>query len=122
MHRGEIAFGPGKAELLAAIGAHGSIAKAAASMGMSYMRAWTLVKTMNAIFRSPLVDLDRGGVGGGSARITPAGEKVLGLYHEMVLRSEAASRRQWEQLRDLLKSSPTRKGNKEPSISDEEVQ
>jgi molybdate transport system regulatory protein len=104
MHRGEIAFGPGKAELLAAIQSLGSIAKAASSMGMSYMRAWTLVKIVNASFREPLVELDRGGVGGGSARITPAGKKVLDLYHAMIAKSEAATRGQWGQLRELLRT------------------
>ena len=102
-HRGEIAFGPGKAELLAAIQTHGSIAKAAAGMDMSYMRAWTLVKIMNASFREPLVDIDRGGVGGGSARVTPAGKNVLELYHAMIAKSEAATRREWALMRELLK-------------------
>lgn len=103
MHRGEIAFGPGKANLLAAIESHGSIAKAAVTMGMSYMRAWTLVKTMNALFREPLVELDRGGAGGGSAKITPTGRKVLALYHAMIAKSEKATRDQWAQVRNLLK-------------------
>src|SRR2546430_7301564 len=50
-----IALGPGKVDLLALIGETGSIREAAERMGMSYMRAWTLVKTMNACFREPLV-------------------------------------------------------------------
>src|ERR1039458_6594506 len=40
---GDIALGPGKVELLALIGQTGSINKAARRMGMSYMRAWSLV-------------------------------------------------------------------------------
>ena len=35
-----IAVGPGKADLLAAIAASGSISAAARIMGMSYRRAW----------------------------------------------------------------------------------
>ena len=50
-----IALGPGKMDLLTLIGETGSIREAAERMGMSYMRAWTLVKTMNACFREPLV-------------------------------------------------------------------
>lgn len=50
-----IALGPGKVDLLALIGETGSIRKAAERMGMSYMRAWTLIKTMNACFHEPLV-------------------------------------------------------------------
>jgi molybdate transport system regulatory protein len=45
----EIALGPGKAELLALVEETGSINEAAHRMGMSYMRAWSLIKTMNVI-------------------------------------------------------------------------
>src|SRR5437667_9894211 len=51
----DIALGPGKADLLALIGETGSIRESAERMGMSYMRAWTLIKTMNACFREPVV-------------------------------------------------------------------
>ena len=40
-----IAVGPGKAELLAAIAATGSITAAGQSMGMSYKQAWYLLDT-----------------------------------------------------------------------------
>ena len=43
----EIAIGPGKAELLAAIAETGSISASAKRLGMSYRRAWLLVDTMN---------------------------------------------------------------------------
>jgi molybdate transport system regulatory protein len=57
IRRGEaIAMGPGKAALLEAIDAHGSISAAARSIGMSYRRAWLLVEEMNACFAAPLVE------------------------------------------------------------------
>ncbi len=46
-------MGPGKAELLERIQRTGSIAAAGREMGMSYKRAWQLVETLNAMFRSP---------------------------------------------------------------------
>src|SRR5262250_1945236 len=52
---GTIALGPGKVDLLEAIGATGSISAAARSLGMSYRRAWMLVATMNEAFRRALV-------------------------------------------------------------------
>jgi len=52
----EIALGPGKVELLEHIAKTGSITEAAERMQMSYMRAWTLIKTMEACFRQPLVE------------------------------------------------------------------
>ena len=49
-------IGPGKAALLEGIAATGSISAAGRDMGMSYKRAWSLVETMNAMFRDPLVE------------------------------------------------------------------
>lgn len=51
-----IAMGPGKADLLDAIDAAGSISGAARMLGMSYRRAWLLVEEMNACFKVPLVE------------------------------------------------------------------
>src|SRR5271156_656841 len=52
----EIAFGPGKAELLQLVAETGSIRKAASRMNMSYMRAWSLIQTMNACFKQPVIE------------------------------------------------------------------
>src|SRR5271166_3816786 len=79
----EIAFGPGKADLLALIGQTGSINQAAKRMGMSYMRAWSLVRTMNRSFRKPLVLATHGGAGGGGAQLTETGRQILALYRQM---------------------------------------
>jgi molybdate transport system regulatory protein len=103
-HQGEIALGPGKADLLAAIEVRGSIARGAKNLGMSYMRAWTLVKIMNDSFREPLVEVDRGGARGGAAHLTSIGQEVLALYRTMIEQSEKASRKTWVQLRRRLKS------------------
>ena len=78
-----IAIGPGKADLLDAIAANGSISAAAKRMGMSYRRAWLLVDTMNGCFQGPLVASVRGGAGGGGARLTPLGVEVLARYRNM---------------------------------------
>ncbi len=76
----ELMLGPGKAELLEGIAATGSIAEAGRRMGMSYQRAWSLVQTLNAGFAEPLVERQRGGSGGGGARLTATGEQVLLIY------------------------------------------
>ena len=62
MYGTEIAIGPGKAELLAAIAETGSISASAKRLGMSYRRAWLLVDTMNRCFREPVVASATGGV------------------------------------------------------------
>ncbi|MGC1818017.1 MAG: LysR family transcriptional regulator, partial [Casimicrobiaceae bacterium] len=60
-----IALGPGKVDLLEAIGATGSISAAAKALGMSYRRAWLLVDTMNRCFAQPVVAAETGGARGG---------------------------------------------------------
>ena len=98
-----IAFGPGKAELLEALDQTGSITKAAHKLDMSYMRAWTLIRTMNRCFKGPLVDAIRGGTqGGGGAQLTPTGRQVLKLYREMDDKCLDAIQPQWRKLQKLL--------------------
>jgi molybdate transport system regulatory protein len=74
----EIALGPGKADLLEAIGRLGSISAAARALGMSYRRAWVLVDTMNRCFVRPLVITSRWR--GGGASLSKLGHEVLRLY------------------------------------------
>ncbi len=78
-----IVLGPGKADLLEAIEHAGSVRAAASALGMSYMRAWSLVRVVNTEFRSPLVRLERGGAAHGGASLTPLGRRVARLYREM---------------------------------------
>lgn len=80
---GGVAFGPGKAALLALIAETGSIAAAGRRLGMSYRRAWSLVAETNRAFAEPLVVSARGGTCGGGARLTPAGEAVLAHFRAL---------------------------------------
>lgn len=98
-----IVLGPGKADLLDALARTGSIRDAAAELGMSYMRAWSLIRIMNAHFREPLVDAVRGGSRRGGATLTPAGRAVLRLYRKMSKASERASSSSFRELRRLLR-------------------
>lgn len=98
----EIVLGPGKADLLEAIARTGELRRAAGQLGMSYMRAWKLVRVMNGAFREPLIETTRGGAGHGSARLTKTGTTVLAEYHEMERRSLAASSPGFRRLLRLL--------------------
>ncbi len=101
---GDIALGPGKVELLGLIAQTGSIAQAAKQMDMSYMRAWTLVKQMEACFTEPLLDRQRGGAARGGAQLTPFGVRVLDLYHQMEADSLQAMEQNWRELRKRLRA------------------
>ena len=100
-----IALGPGKVDLLRLVGETGSIREAAERMGMSYMRAWTLIKTMNACFKEPLVEAVRGGSKHGGAKLATTGRNALKLYHEMEGDCLRATKLQWKRLKGLLQDS-----------------
>jgi len=78
-----IAMGPGKANLLDAIAAEGSISGAGRRMGMSYRRAWQLVDLMNRCWRAPLVETSPGSARGVGARLTAEGAAVLAEYRTL---------------------------------------
>jgi len=99
---GPLAFGPGKAELLERIRATGSLSAAAGEMGMSYMKAWKIVRGLNERFREPVAALSRGGDQRGGASLTPAGERLLALYREAAASAEQASAPALASMRELL--------------------
>jgi molybdate transport system regulatory protein len=106
MFGSEIAIGPGKAELLAAIAATGSISESARRMGMSYRRAWLLVDTMNRCFREPVVAAATGGPGGGGAALTPFGRRALAQFRAMQSRVDRALDRDLEKFSAFLADRP----------------
>ena len=97
--RDTIVFGPGKADLLDAIARTGSIRAAAEELGMSYMRAWNLIKTMNGAFRAPLVEKERGGTTKGGAQLTETGENVLRIYRRMEERALTSTSTLFDELK-----------------------
>jgi len=98
----DIAFGPGKADLVEAIDRTGSISAAARELGMSYRRAWLLVDVMNRCFREPLVAKAAGGAAGGGAVVTDTGRQVLTLYRTMQARADDAVRAESGRLAAML--------------------
>ncbi|MDP9122135.1 MAG: LysR family transcriptional regulator [Acidobacteriota bacterium] len=97
--RGEtIALGPGKVDLLEGIGESGTLAEAARHLGLSYTRAWNLVRTMNACFKAPLVEMERGGSRRGHAALTETGRAVLALYRRIESESARAADPAWEEI------------------------
>ncbi len=100
--RAGVVLGPGKADLLAAIAEHGSIAAAGRSMGMSYQRAWSLVDELNGCFRSPLVEASRGGAGRGGARLTAVGREVLQTYRTIERKAAEHCGSEAESLQQLV--------------------
>ena len=87
----------GRVVLLERIVEFGSLSAAARSMGMSYSHAWGLVEEMNCLAGEELVTKQTGGAGGGGARLTPAGAKLVDDFWRLV-----GEFREWVSARDLV--------------------
>jgi molybdate transport system regulatory protein len=82
-------LGAGKIKLLSLVAETGSISAAARQMEMSYRRAWLLMGEMNEMFDKPVIETTSGGSGGGGAKITEHGKRVIALYHELQIEADA---------------------------------
>jgi molybdate transport system regulatory protein len=76
-------IGHGKIKLIELIASTGSISAAARAMNMSYRRAWLLINDVNCMFDVPIIETQLGGKGGGHARLTENGEKLISLYRKI---------------------------------------
>lgn len=72
-----------RARLLQALDMHGSISAAARAVGMSYKGAWDAIAALNKFLAQPLVTAETGGSGGGGARLTESGRRVLALHQAL---------------------------------------
>ncbi|AXO90288.1 LysR family transcriptional regulator [Pseudomonas parafulva] len=74
---------PQRIGLLQHIAEQGSITAAAKAAGISYKSAWDAIDELNNLAAQPLVERNAGGRGGGGARLSAEGERVLRLYQRL---------------------------------------
>jgi molybdate transport system regulatory protein len=110
------ALGPGMAQLLDAVVAHGSIRAAAASMGMSYRKAWLLINEMQETFNGAVVTSAIGGPTGGGTQLTELGSTLLKTYRRIESRAARAAETELDTLAGLVRTSarPRRTGRRKP--------
>ena len=87
-----LAVGPGRIELLEGVHRTGSLAQAARGMGMSYRRAWLLMRSLNGSLCSPASVPARGGRKGGGATVTTTGLALIHIYRRMEAKSMREAR------------------------------
>jgi len=78
-----IARRPQRIALLQHVADQGSITRAAKAAGISYKAAWDAIDELNNLASQPLVVRSTGGRGGGGARLSVEGERVLRLYQRL---------------------------------------
>lgn len=74
---------PHRIALLQHIAEQGSITRAAKSAGLSYKATWDAIDELNNLAHQPLVERSVGGRGGGGAKLSAEGERVLRLYQRL---------------------------------------
>jgi len=75
-------FGKGPYHLLKRVKNTGSLSKAAKTMGMSYNKAYNLIRLIEGRLGFGLIVSKSGGRKGGSSVLTPEAEKLMQVYEE----------------------------------------
>ena len=103
---GQLVMSDYRVRLLELVAETGSLAEAAAALGLSYRRAWGKVKEVEANLGRPLVQSEVGGAGGGRTVLTPDAEALVGAYRRFQERVEHEVEDAYDaELGDLLASS-----------------
>lgn len=76
-------FGPGTVTLLKQIHSLGSVREASEKTGISYSKAWTMIRTAEEEAGLELVGRQPGGKYGGKAELTKAGAELIRKYEEL---------------------------------------
>lgn len=100
---GRLVMSDYRVRMLELVAETGSLAEAAAALGLSYRRAWGKVKELEANLGRPLVRSEVGGAGGGRTLLTPDAEALVAAYRRFQERvGDAVERAYAAELRGLL--------------------
>ena len=95
-------LGPGKILLLESILLKGSISAAAKELGMSYRKAWKLVKEINQASLTKIVNTSTGGKGIGGASISKNGVAFIKSFRKIEKIVLLASKKEKKYLDKIL--------------------
>ena len=74
---GTITYGSGISKLLQKVDQLGSINAAAKDMGMTYIKALSIIKNAEEKLKNKLLEKSIGGLGGGGSKLTPFGQHFV---------------------------------------------
>ncbi len=87
-------------DLLGSLESEGSITAAAKAVKLSYKAAWDAIATMNNLSDAVLVERSVGGKGGGGARLTAQGKRLVATFRAVEAESERFVQRVNRRVRD----------------------
>jgi len=90
---GNYVFGQGAYEILKAVDETGTITEGAKRIEMSYRYAWGVIRGIEKKLGARLIETHKGGtVGGGGARVTELGHRLMRIYARVSEEFERAAR------------------------------
>ncbi len=92
-------LGEGRVRLLKAIDHCGSISEAAKALGISYKKAWKLVKSMNESSSQEMVVKTKGGSGGGKSELTDYARETIKFF-------DSLNKSCWKVLEEEMNKNP----------------
>ena len=87
---GESILGNGKFELIDYIDQLGSLKAAADKLGVSYRKAWGMIREAEEKLGFCLTEKHRGGQHGGNSVLTPEGKELIEAYKELLVEFDEA--------------------------------
>lgn len=87
-------MGKGHVLLLKAIQKKGSLSGAAKEVGISYRKAWNLIDKLNTHAPSAVVELTKGGAGGGGTLVTEYGKELVTFFGKAEKQSDLVLQKQ----------------------------
>ncbi len=97
-HAGVVVLSAWRVALLEAIDEAGSISAAAEQLKIPYRRAWEKVQEIEAGLGVRVVDTAVGGLGGGGARLTPAGRRAIQQFRTFSAGFDAEVAQRYQQV------------------------
>lgn len=88
--KGESILGNGKFELIDCIDQLGSLKAAADKMGISYRKAWGMIRDAEEKLGFCLTEKHRGGQHGGNSVLTTEGKELIEAYKELLVEFDEA--------------------------------
>lgn len=95
-------MGIGVLWLLQEVAREGSIRKAAASLGISYSKAFSMLRTLEAELGQSVLERKKGGESRKGAVITPFGMKLAALYEDFQKDVKLYSRKRFSDFKQVL--------------------
>lgn len=91
-------FGPGMVTLLREIDSLGSVREASEKTGISYSKAWSMIRDAEKEFGQTLVERQPGGKFGGAASVSEEGKELLKKYEQLEQAVESYTAKKYQEI------------------------